>query len=275
MCNESVAQRRYLAGLRRRKRGVAAARWGILAVFLLLWEALARLGVIDAFLLSSPSRMAGTLWTLARTGELWLHVGVTLWETVVGFVVGSLLGIGLAVALWWSDTLCRVLDPYLVVLNALPKLALAPVLVILFGIGFSSKVVLAFLMTVITAAISAWSGAKAVDPALSTLLFSLGARRGQVFLHLVVPSSMPWIISGLRVNIALSMAGSIVGEFIASDRGLGRMIVYAGTVFDLTLVWVGVVVLSLLSVLMYLAVVLLEKLLGRLWTSGQEAQDAA
>ena len=89
MCNESVAQRRYLAGLRRRKRGIAAARWGILAVFLLLWEALARLGVIDAFLLSSPSRMAGTLWTLARTGELWLHVGVTLWETVVGFVVVS------------------------------------------------------------------------------------------------------------------------------------------------------------------------------------------
>ena len=97
----------------------------------------------------------------------------------------------------------------------------------------------------------------------------------RIFLHLVVPSSMPWIISGLRVNIALSMAGSIVGEFIASDRGLGRMIVYAGTVFDLKLVWVGVVVLSILSVLMYLAVVLLEKLLGRLWTSGQEVQDAA
>ena len=154
-------------------------------------------------------------------------------------------------------------------INALPKLALAPVLVILFGIGFSSKVILAFLMTVITAAISAWSGAKAVDPALTTLLFSLGAKHRQVFTLLVVPSAMPWIISGLRVNIALSMAGSIVGEFIASDRGLGRMIVYAGTTFDLKLVWVGVGVLSILSVLMYLAVVLLEKLLSRRWSAEQ------
>ena len=130
MCNESAAQRRYLAGLRRRRRGITAARWGILAIFLLLWEASARLGLIDAFLLTSPGRMAGTLWALTRTGELWLHVGVTLWETVVGFVVGSLLGIGLAVALWWSDTVCRVLDPYLVVLNALPKIALGPVLIV-------------------------------------------------------------------------------------------------------------------------------------------------
>ena len=157
------------------------------------------------------------------------------------------------------------------VLNALPKLALAPVLVILFGIGFSGKVVLAFLMTVVTAAISAWSGVKAVDPALTTLMYSLGARKLQVFLHLVVPSAMPWMISGLRMNIALSMAGAIVGEFIASDKGLGRMIVYAGTTFDLKLVWVGVVVLSVLSVLMYLGVVGLEKLLSRRWSDGQDA----
>ena len=110
-----------------------------------------------------------------------------------------------------------------------------------------------------------------MDPALTTLLYSLGARKLQVFLHLVVPSAMPWMISGLRVNIALSMAGAIVGEFIASDRGLGRMIVYAGTTFDLKLVWVGVVVLSVLSVLMYLGVVGLEKLLSRRWSDGQDA----
>ena len=149
------------------------------------------------------------------------------------------------------------------------------VAMILFGIGFSSKVVLAFLMTVVVAAMSAWGGVKAVDPALTTLMISLGARRMQVFTHLVVPSSMPWIISGLRVNIALAMAGSIVGEFIASDRGLGRMIVYAGTTFDLKLVWVGVVVLSIVSVLMYLGVVGLEKLLNRRWSQEQEPDSHA
>ena len=139
-------------------------------------------------------------------------------------------------------------------------------LVIWFGIGFASKVVLAFLMTVIVAAMSAYGGVQTADPALQTLLTSLGAKRRQIFLTLIVPSAMPSIITGLRVNIALAMAGAIVGEFIASDRGLGRMIVYAGTVFDLKLVWVGVVVLSLVSVLMYAAVVLLERLLLRAWT---------
>ena len=168
---------------------------------------------------------------------------------------------------WFSRRVALISEPYLIVLNALPKLALAPVLVILFGIGFPSKVVLAFLMTVVTASISAYGGVRSVDPALETLLFSLGAGRLRVFSHVVVPSAMPWIISGLRVNIALSMAGSIVGEFIASDRGLGRMIVYAGTTFDLKLVWVGVVVLSLLSIVMYGGVVLLEKALGKRWSA--------
>lgn len=161
--------------------------------------------------------------------------------------------------------MAQVAEPWLIVLNALPKLALAPVLVIWFGIGFLSKVILAFLMTVVVAAMSAYSGVRTADPALETLMVSLGARRMQIFTRLIVPSAMPSIITGLRVNIALAMAGSIVGEFIASDRGLGRMIVYAGTTFDLKLVWVGVTVLSILSVLMYASVVLLEKVLMRHW----------
>ena len=257
------------------KRIIRLWRWGLLIALILLWEAGTRLGWLDAYFFSSPTEIVRTATVKGRTGDLGRDILYTGMSTLLGFVLGTVIGSLVGLLFWFSRRTALVAEPWLVVLNALPKLALAPVLVILFGIGFSSKVVLAFLMTVITAAISAWSGAKAVDPALSTLLFSLGARRGQVFLHLVVPSSMPWIISGLRVNIALSMAGAIVGEFIASDRGLGRMIVYAGTVFDLKLVWVGVVVLSILSVLMYLAVVLLEKLLGRLWSSGQEAQDAA
>lgn len=245
-------------------------RWGLLAALVALWEAGARLGLLDAFFFSSPSEIWRTAVVKWQTGDLWQDIVYTSASTLLGFGLGTVIGSIVGLLFWFSRRCALVAEPWLVVLNALPKLALAPVLVILFGIGFSSKVVLAFLMTVITAAISAWSGAKAVDPALTTLLFSLGAKRRQVFTLLVIPSAMPWIISGLRVNIALSMAGAIVGEFIASDRGLGRMIVYAGTTFDLKLVWVGVVVLSLLSVLMYLAVVLLEKLLSRRWSAVQE-----
>lgn len=242
-------------------------RWGLLLALIALWEIGARMGWLDAFFFSSPTEIFKTAVTKWNTGDLGRDIIYTGMSTLLGFVLGTVVGSVVGLLFWFSRRVAMVAEPWMVVLNALPKLALAPVLVILFGIGFSSKVVLAFMMTVIVAVISAWSGVKAVDPALTTLLFSLGARKLQVFRLLVVPSAMPWIISGLRVNIALSMAGAIVGEFIASDRGLGRMIVYAGTTFDLKLVWVGVVVLSILSVLMYLCVIALEKLLSRRWSA--------
>lgn len=241
-------------------------RWGLLAALLILWEAGSRWGWVDRYFFSSPSEIVKTAVVQARAGNLWRDVAYTGMSTLLGFVLGTLIGSAVGLVMWFSPRVTLVAEPWLIVLNALPKLALAPVLVILFGIGFGSKVVLAFLMTVVVATLSALSGVRAVDPALESLLVSLGARRRQVFTHLVVPTAMPWMISGLRINIALSMAGSIVGEFIASDRGLGRMIVYAGTTFDLKLVWVGVVVLSILSILMYAAVVMLEKLLGKKWS---------
>ena len=251
----------------RRSPVVQLWRWGILLALLVLWEAGARLGWIDGFYFSSPTQIFQTAVVKWQQGNLWADIVYTGASTLLGFVLGTVVGSAVGLLFWFSRRVALVSEPYLIVLNALPKLALAPVLVILFGIGFPSKVVLAFLMTVVTAAISAYGGVRSVDPALETLMFSLGARRLRVFSHVVVPSAMPWIISGLRVNIALSMAGAIVGEFIASDRGLGRMIVYAGTTFDLKLVWVGVVVLSLLSIVMYGSVVLLEKALGKRWSA--------
>jgi len=242
-------------------------RWGLLIALILLWELGSRLGWIDAFFFSSPSQIVQTAIVKWQSGQLWRDIVYTGSSTLLGFVLGTVTGSLLGLLFWFSRRTALVAEPWLIVLNALPKLALAPVLVIWFGIGFSSKVVLAFLMTVVVAAMSAYGGVQSVDPALETLMISLGAKRWQVFTQLVVPSAMPSIITGLRVNIALAMAGSIVGEFIASDRGLGRMIVYAGTTFDLKLVWVGVVVLSIVSVLMYAGVVLLEKLLLKHWTT--------
>ena len=251
------------------KRVVNLWRWGLLVALILLWEVGTRLGWLDRYFFSSPVEIWQTAVVKAQSGQLWRDIVYTGMATLWGFLLGTVIGSFVGLLFWFSRPAALVAEPWLVVLNALPKLALAPVLVILFGIGFTSKVALAFLMTVIVSAMSAWSGVKAVDPTLTTLMVSLGARKIQIFAHLVVPSTMPWIISGLRVNIALAMAGAIVGEFIASDRGLGRMIVYAGTTFDLKLVWVGVTVLSILSVLMYLGVVAVERLLNRRWSSGQ------
>ena len=242
-------------------------RWGLLAGLIALWELGSRAGWIDPFFFSSPTQILRTAIVKWQSGQLWRDIAYTGSSTLLGFVLGTVAGSVIGLLFWFSRRVALVAEPWMIVLNALPKLALAPVLVIWFGIGFSSKVVLAFLMTVVVAAMSAYGGVQSVDPALETLMISLGAKRRQIFTRLVIPSAMPSIITGLRVNIALAMAGSIVGEFIASDRGLGRMIVYAGTTFDLKLVWVGVVVLSIVSVLMYAAVVLLEKLLMRHWTA--------
>ena len=242
-------------------------RWGLLLALIALWEIGSRVGWIDPFFFSSPAEILRTAIVKWQSGALWRDIAYTASSTLLGFLLGTVIGSVLGLLFWFSRPVAMVAEPWLIVLNALPKLALAPVLVILTGIGFMSKVILAFLMTVVVAAMSAYGGVQSVDPALETLLTSLGAKRRQIFVRLVIPSAMPSVITGLRVNIALAMAGSIVGEFIASDRGLGRMIVYAGTIFDLPLVWVGVAVLSLVSVAMYAGVVLLEKLLLRRFTA--------
>ena len=242
-------------------RQITLWRWGLLAALLLIWEFGSRIGWIDPFFFSSPSTILQTAAVKWQSGTLWRDIVYTASSTLLGFLLGTAVGSVLGLLFWFSRPVALVAEPWLVILNALPKLALAPVLVIIIGIGFASKVALAFLMTVVVAAMSAYAGVQTVDPALLTLLSSLGAGRWQTFTRLVVPSALPSMITGLRVNIALAMAGAIVGEFIASDRGLGRMIVYAGTVFDLPLVWVGVAVLSIVSIVMYAAVVLVEKLL--------------
>lgn len=251
------------AAAKKRRRVILLGRLAV-AVFLFGgWEFFTRIGWLDSYFWSRPSLILQTAWVQAASGTLWRDILYTSGSTVLGFLTGTLTGALLGLSFWWSKSYAGISEPFLIVLNALPKLALGPVLVILFGIGFPSKVVLAFLMTVVTTAIYAYSGVKSVDPAMETLMYSLGAKRRQVFAKIVVPWSMPWILSSLRINIALALAGAIVGEFISSDQGVGRMIIYAGTILDINLVWVGVFVLSVLSILMYWGVVLLEKWLSK------------
>ncbi|WP_040949989.1 ABC transporter permease [Gorillibacterium massiliense] len=248
---------------RRRVRAVAWGRLAVAVMIFLVWEVFTRIGWVDPYFWSSPSAILKTTWVQITEGNLLSDIGFTSSSTILGFVFGTLAGALLGLSFWWSKSYAGISEPYLIMLNALPKLALAPVLVILLGIGFFSKVALAFSMTVVVSALSAYSGVKSVDPDMEKLMYSLGAKRWQVFTKVVVPWSMPWIISSLRINIALALAGAIVGEFIASSKGVGRMIMYAGTILDINLVWVGVAVLSVLSMLMYWGVVVLEKLLGK------------
>lgn len=248
---------------RRRSRRIVWGRAAVAVLVFLVWEVFTRIGLLDSYYWSSPSAILRTTWTQITEGTLLRDITYTSGSTILGFVFGTFLGALLGLSFWWSKSYAGISEPYLIILNAMPKLALAPVLVILLGIGFFSKVALAFSMTVVVSALSAYSGVKSVDPDMEKLMYSLGAKRYQVFTKVVVPWSMPWIISSLRINIALALAGAIVGEFIASSQGVGRMIMYAGTILDINLVWVGVVVLSLLSMVMYWGVVVLEKWLSK------------
>jgi NitT/TauT family transport system permease protein len=239
----------------------AVWRWGIGLGIIVGWEIFTRLKIIDPYFFSSPMTIVNTSYVAATQGTLYLDIGYTSAATIVGFLIGVTSGALLGLSTWWSQIYGRVSEPYLVTFNAIPKLALAPILIIIFGIGFQSKVALAVALTIVPAAMAAYGGVKSVDKDLETLLFSLGARRFQVFAKVVVPWAMPWIVSSLRVNIGLALAGAIVGEFIASRFGVGRMILYAGQIMDINLVWVGVVVLSILALVMYAAVTTAERYL--------------
>ena len=164
---------------------------------------------------------------------------------------------------WWSRNYAAIAQPFVICFESLPKLALAPLVILVFGMGLASKVAIATALTLVVSTLTTYAGVKAVDPDQERLFYSLGASRLQVFRKLIVPFCLPWIISVLRVNIGLALTGAIVGEFIASQHGLGRQILYAGQTYDIALVWVAVFVLSTLAVVMYVTVSWIESLLRK------------
>ncbi|HHX75279.1 MAG TPA: ABC transporter permease [Firmicutes bacterium] len=249
----------YLERCRSSRRRVIVARILLLAGFILLWEAAAALRWIDPFITSQPTRILRTIISLYGEGGLFLHVGITIAETVAGFLLGTLAGTLAAVFLWWSDFLAEVLDPYLVVLNSLPKIALGPVLIVWLGQGRQSIIAMGLFVSLIVTIIGVYTGFSQVDENKIKLLKSFGATKMQILRIVILPASVPTIISALKINVGLAWVGVIVGEFLVSRAGLGYLIVYGGQVFRLDLVMASVIILSLAAALMYQAVVLLEK----------------
>ena len=235
-----------------------AAQIGILAGVIALWETGARAGWIDAFFWSQPSAIFNTLVIFFTTGDAWTDIGFTFRSTIFGFLIGTTAGSLLGLSFWWSRNYAAIAQPYVICLESIPKLALAPLIVLVFGIGLPSKVAVATALTLVVSTLTTYAGVKALDADGEKLFYSLGATRMQVFRKFVVPSCIPWVISVLRVNIGLALTGAIVGEFIASQHGLGRAILYAGQTYDIALVWVAVLVLSTLAVVMYATVSWLE-----------------
>ncbi len=250
----------YLKDKKRKKATVLAFQIGILVSFLAIWEILAHFKIIDAFLMSMPSKIVKTIYDLFLSGELFLHVFTTLYETVLGFLIATFLGTFIAILLWCSEYLRKILEPYIVVLNSLPKIALGPIIIVWFGAGTKSIVFMAIIITIIVTVITMENGFLSVDKNKIKLLNSLGASKMQILFKLILPASLKTFISCLKINVGMSWIGSIMGEYLVSKQGIGYLIVYGGQVFKLDLVMASTVILCVLAGLMYFLVVLIEKL---------------
>ena len=235
----------------------------VLVIFLLLWELLTRFNLIDSFLFSSPSRIVETTTKLYTSGELASHILTTLQETILGFFIATTLGIIIAVIFWWSNFLRRVFEPYIVVLNSLPKIALGPLIIIWFGAGTKAIIFMTVLVTIIVTIINMLAGFMQADNDKILLLRSMGANKWKIFAHLIIPSSLPVFVSTLKINVGMSWIGSIMGEYLVSRQGIGYLIVYGGQVFKLDLVMTGTVILCLLAGIMYFLVAFLERKIVR------------
>jgi len=249
-------------------------RWlqlGLLLALLLGWELSVRLGWVDAFFFSKPSDIALRIYDWFRSGEVYRHLWITLAETVLAFASGTLIGVAFGLWLALSPTAAAVLDPFLKALNSVPRVILAPIFTLWFGLGMASKVALGFTLVFFIAFFNTYQGVREVSPVLLANARMLGAGRGQLLRHVYLPSATSWILSSLRTSVGFAVIGAVVGEYLGASAGLGYVISQAEGVFDTTSVFAGIVVLAVFVVLLDVLVSVVEqKLLVWRPTPGQE-----
>lgn len=257
--NSNLFHERYLQNIKKEKRWVLLFQAVILIAFFSLWELASKFQWIDPLIFSSPSKVWKLFLSKLEDGSLYLHAGVTVYETILGFVFGTLLGAILAAILWWSPKLSKILDPYLVIFNAMPKVAFGPMLIVIFGTGLNSSIAMGIIISVIVTTIVIYTGFRDVDQNYIKVLKTFGATRSQMFKEAILPATFPTIISTLKVNVGLSWVGVIVGEYLVASKGLGYLIIYGFQVFNFTLVMLSLMVVAVIATIMYQLVDLLEK----------------
>ncbi|RRJ67768.1 ABC transporter permease [Paenibacillus oralis] len=248
---------------RKRNHMVLAVQIFLLLLFIGWWELAGRMKWIDVLIFSYPSKVAQQIFKDAASGELWPHLAMTVGETAVGFLLGTLLGTLLAVLIWWSPFLSKVLDPYMVVFNSMPKVALGPIFIVMFGAGFTAIVVTTLSITVIVTTLVVYNSFNEVDANLVKVIRTFGGQRRDVFMKAILPASFPTIVSTLKVNVGMAWVGVIVGEFLVAKIGLGYLIVYGFQVFNFTLVISSLVIIAVVATAMYQLVVYIERKLVR------------
>lgn len=232
----------------------------LILVFILgLWQFLADNKIINTFISSSPKKIIDTIVSLYNSNNLYNHIFITIYETVISFILGTLIGTIIAIILWWNKFIYKVFDPFLTILNSLPKVALGPIIIIISGANMKSIILMALLISVIITIINVYNGFDNTDINKINLLKSFKANKLQILKYVILPNSYSTIISSLKINVSMSLIGVIMGEFLVSKEGIGYLIMYGSQVFNLDLVISGIIILMIVSYVMYILVSLLEK----------------
>ena len=247
----SATQEEYLKNLQRRQYRITAIQVLIFVLFLLLWETAVQLSWIDGFIFSSPSRILKTFGSMWADGSIFLHTGITLAETLVSFALVVIAGVGMAVLLWYNTELSEILEPYLVVLNSLPKSALAPLLIVWLGANMKSIIVAGMSVAIFGTVLNLYAGFREMDPDKIKLIYTLQGSRKDVLFKVILPGTVPLQLSVMKVNIGLCLVGVVIGEFIGARQGLGYLIIYGSQVFKLDWVIMSIVILCIIAMLLY------------------------
>ncbi len=249
----------YLKRIKKNKLVIKLFQLLIIILFIIIWQLLADLKLIDTFIFSSPKLVINTFINLWKSNNLLMHVWITIYEVIISFSLATILGIIIASILWWNNTLAKIMDPYLTILNSLPKVALGPIIIIWFGSGIKSIIVMSLLISLIITIINIYQGFISIDYNKIKLMNSFKASKIQIYKKLIIPGSFNIILNTLKINISMSLIGVIMGEFLVSKSGIGYLIVYGSQIFNLNLVITGILLLCIVSAVMYYLISLLEK----------------
>lgn len=248
----------FLKKKKREKFSVCFFRILILVLFIIIWEILAKFNLINTFFFSSPSNIFSTIVSLIKNGDLFRHIGITLYEVIVSFGIASIIGIVVAFLLWKFPILSKIVDPYLTILNSLPKVALGPLIIIWIGASINSIIFMALMISTFVTIISIYNGFVNTDSGYIALMKSFGAKDIDIFKKVIFPSNLYNIVSAMKINVSMSLIGVIMGELLVSKEGLGYLIMYGSQVFNINLVISGVVILGIISYIMYYVVSKIE-----------------
>ncbi|MBQ8327310.1 MAG: ABC transporter permease [Lachnospiraceae bacterium] len=262
-----MEQKIYERNLIRNKRLIIAARFLILFSFILIWEFASRFGIIDSFFFSSPTGVIESIHEVSLNGGILVHTGVTLYETMLSFVLTVLVSVLIAILLWIFSTAAKVFEPFLVALNSLPKSALAPLLIVWLGTGSKTIIIAGMSVAIFGSIINLYYGFKQSDEESAKLIYTLGGTKKDVLLKIILPGCVPVILSNMKVNIGLCLVGVIIGEFLAARRGLGYIIIYSTQVFKLDWLIMSILILCFIALILYFILQFMEKKLTQFFMS--------